>query len=68
MSWTTSYQRVFLNKRLGNRNEMPTMGLSSFGLEGEPPGTHGNYTVKDRRDRKMWNTLFSATERKKARS
>lgn len=47
---------------------MPTMGLSSFGLEGEPPGTHGNYTVKDRRDRKTWNTLFSATERKKARS
>lgn len=37
---------------------MPKMGQSSAGLEGEPSGTHGKYTVKYKRDRKMWKIFY----------
>lgn len=43
------------------------MGLSSVGLEGEPSGTHGKYTVKDTKDRKMWKILVFYYSKKTAR-
>lgn len=30
---------------------------------GEPSGTHGKYTVKDKRDRKMWKILCFLLQR-----
>lgn len=56
-AWDHHVLENFLNKRLGNKSGMPKMGPSSVGLEGEPLGTHGKYTVKDKRDRKMWKIL-----------
>lgn len=46
---------------------MPKTGPSSVGLEGEPSGTHGKYTVKDKRNRKMWDVLVFYYIKKTAR-
>lgn len=61
--WDHHVSENVLSRRLGNKNGMPKMGQSSAGLEGEPSGTHGKYTVKDKRDRKMWKILCFLLQR-----
>lgn len=61
--WDHHVSENVLSKRVGNKNGMPQMGRSSVGLEGEPSGTHGKYTVKVKRDRKMWKILCFLLQR-----
>lgn len=61
--WDQHVSEKVLSKRLGSKNGMAKMGRSSVGLEGEPLGTHGKYTVKYKRDRKMWKILCFLLQR-----
>lgn len=65
--WDHRVSGNILNKRLGNKSAMPKMGLGSVGLEGEPSGTPGKYTVKDRKDGKRWRILVFSYSKKTAR-
>lgn len=61
--WDHHVSGNVLSKRVGSKNGMPKMGRSSVGQEGEPSGTHGKYSVKVKRDRKMWKILCFLLQR-----